>query len=81
MGITGTILDLSNLAFVLMQSQRKKEKYPTYQCAVTKAEVTWYVTAVSPYQVNAKRGTGWLLRLSWRYFRASRVGIGDCWNG
>jgi hypothetical protein len=36
-----TIEDLIELAFVLLKSKNKNEKFGNYECAVTKAQVKW----------------------------------------
>ncbi|KAI9715739.1 MAG: hypothetical protein M1812_005737 [Candelaria pacifica] len=41
--LTRTISDLIDLAFVLIQSKRKKPSSPDYVCSVTKPQVNWQV--------------------------------------
>ncbi len=39
----GAIEELIDVAFVLLTSHARKSKYPDYECAVSKAQVMWYV--------------------------------------
>lgn len=61
---SGTIDDLMELAFILMKSKRKAEKFPTYRCGITKSQVRW-LASMAFHTVLSRKQSSYLEVLAW----------------
>ncbi|KAK4186480.1 hypothetical protein QBC35DRAFT_501254 [Podospora australis] len=62
--IKNTIGSLIDVAFLLMTSKARRERWKGYECSVTKGEVTWLVM-VAFRQVLKKKQTGYGEVIAW----------------